>query len=221
MLLAIDTATRWLGVALHDGKTLVGELGWQSEHAQTVELAATVEELLTRVAVSPADLSAVAVALGPGSYTGLRVGLGFAKGMAVANQLPLIGISTLDSVAFGVGRLPGQLVAVAEAGRTRICAGSYKFHRTAGWQPLNSPQILSWEELLEELSGKVTFVGEVSAEGRKLIRKQAKGWRVLPASNSTRRAGNLAQLAMNRFKKNKLDDPAALTPIYLREPAGS
>jgi tRNA threonylcarbamoyladenosine biosynthesis protein TsaB len=221
MLLAIDTATRWLGVALHDGYALKAELGWQSINRQTVDLAPTVAGIFQHTNTTPSDLTAIGVAIGPGSYTGLRVGLGFAKGMALAQQIPLIGISTLDTVAHGVGRLPGQLVVVAEAGRTRVCAGIYTYKTRKGWLPTTPPDIYSWDNLLAQLSGKTHFAGEVSDDARKLIRKQAQGWQVLNAGIRTRRAGNLAQLAHNRLKKDDTDDPAILSPIYLRDPAGN
>jgi tRNA threonylcarbamoyladenosine biosynthesis protein TsaB len=220
MLLSIDTATRWLGLALHDGYTLTAELGWQSVNRQTVELAPAVAGIFERANITAHDLTAIGVAIGPGSYTGLRVGLGFAKGMALAQQIPLIGISTLDTVAKGVGRMPGQLVVVVEAGRTRVCAGIYQYQNRKGWLPTTEPDIYSWDALLAQLKGKTNFAGEVSDEARKLIRKQAQGWKVLDAGIRTRRAGNLAQLAYNRFKKDDIDDAAALSPIYLRDPAG-
>ena len=76
----------------------------------------------------------MAVALGPGSYTGLRIGLGFAKGLALANQIPLIGVPTLDILAASVGELPGRLLLAAEAGRTRVCVAVYQWQKRQGWQ---------------------------------------------------------------------------------------
>src|SRR5688500_6973988 len=99
MLLAIDTATRWTGLAIHDGAAGIVDSGWRSFISQTVVLAPAVADLLQRVGLTAAALSGIAVSLGPGSYTGLRVGLGLAKGLALANQTPLIGVPTLDIVA--------------------------------------------------------------------------------------------------------------------------
>lgn len=219
MLLAIDTATRWTGLALHDGLTVQAELGWYALNRQTVELAPAVADILIRLDVAPADLKALAVSIGPGSYTGLRVGLGFAKGMALAYNLPLIGVGTLDIVAAAFGRGGGSLVTVAEAGRGRVCAGVYAWHDRWGWQAASPPAIETWESLLASLSGPATFAGEISAEAHKRIRAAGKGFQVVGAAASTRRAGYLAELGWRRWRSKKLDDPAALTPIYLRDPA--
>ena len=100
MLLALDTATRHSGIALFDGQQLVAELTWHSTDAQTVELMPRLAQLLSWHGLEPKALSAIAVSLGPGSYTGLRVAVSAAKGLALANDLPLLGIPTLDATAF-------------------------------------------------------------------------------------------------------------------------
>jgi tRNA threonylcarbamoyladenosine biosynthesis protein TsaB len=100
MLLSLDTATRHSGIALFDGRQLIAELTWLSTDAQTVELMPRVAQLLDWHSLTPADLTALAVSLGPGSYTGLRVAVSAAKGMALAYGLPLLGIPTLDATAF-------------------------------------------------------------------------------------------------------------------------
>ena len=79
--------------------------------------------------MSPSDLAAIAVAIGPGSYTGLRIGLAFAKGLALANKTRLIGISTLDILAAAMPQAEGVLIAIAQAGRSRIWAGTYHWQR--------------------------------------------------------------------------------------------
>lgn len=115
MILAIDTATRWLGLALHDGTAVLAEIGWRCLNNHTIELTPAIRDLLQRHQLSSADLGGIAVAIGPGSYTGLRVGLAVAKGLSLANQIPLIGVPTLDIVAAAFGPDTGELVVVAEA----------------------------------------------------------------------------------------------------------
>ena len=97
MLLAVDTSTAQLGLALYDGATVAAELTWTSRARHTVELAPALSGLMSRVGLSMSDLSALAVALGPGSFTSLRVGLAFVKGLALARKLPIIGVPTLDA----------------------------------------------------------------------------------------------------------------------------
>jgi tRNA threonylcarbamoyladenosine biosynthesis protein TsaB len=220
MLLAIDTATRWLGLALHDGRKVVAEVGWESVNTQTMELAPTVAGLLARAGVETADLDGIAVAIGPGSYTGLRIGVGFAKGLALVHNRPLIGVPTLDILAASLPRSERQLVIVAEAGRTRVCAGFYKW-KGKGWQNDGQLQILDWDSLIDMVEESAIMAGEISAEAAKKVRVSRKKLLLTPAADSTRRSGYLAEIGWFRLRRGRTDDAAALSPIYLRDPAGA
>jgi tRNA threonylcarbamoyladenosine biosynthesis protein TsaB len=221
MILAIDTATRWLGIALHDGQAVIAEHGWRAKNTHTVELAPAVQQMMRRSGVSGSDVKAIAVAIGPGSYTGLRVGLGFAKGLALTLHVPLVGVQTLDIVAAAIPQLSGELVITAEAGRTRVCAGRYQWQGRNGWQAEESPTIVAWEALLEELPGPVTFAGEGVSGAARLIRGAGKDFQMLPAAANVRRAGYLAEIGWQRFKRGRVDHAADLNPIYLRDPEGA
>lgn len=217
MILAIDTATRWTGIALHDGQHVVADHGWLSARTQSMELAPAVTQMLEQASVEAADLSAIGISIGPGSYTGLRIGMGLAKGMALAYQHPLIGVPTLDIVAAAQPVCDGELVVVAEAGRRRITSARY--HLIKGrWEPQGSPVNETWEELLQRVEPPLTLTGEISPAAQKQIRAASRSYVVAPAAQRVRRASVLAELAWRRLRRGKLDDPAALTPIYLREP---
>lgn len=218
MILAIDTATHWTGLALHDGISVLAEYGWRSINTQTVELAPAIQEMLGRAGTGTDDLQAVAVALGPGSYTGLRIGLGLAKGIALAHQIPLIGVPTLDIVAAAQPRRNGQLIVVAAAGRRRISAGHYQWAERWGWQADALPVNTTWAELLADLEPPVTFAGEFDRGALKQIRGAGRGFQAVAPAQRVRRAGYLAEIAWRRLKRDDVDDPAALTPLYLREP---
>lgn len=99
MLLAIDTSTHNVGIAIYDGIRVVSETIWASQDYHTVELAPAVAATLSRANYDIHNLKLVAVATGPGSFTGLRIGLALTKGIALACHLPIIGIPTLDIVA--------------------------------------------------------------------------------------------------------------------------
>lgn len=220
MLLAIDTATRWTGIALHDGAQLRAELGWHAINTQTIELAPTLADLLRKIDVDASEIRAVAVAIGPGSYTGLRVGLGFAKGIALAHNAQLVGINTLDIVAHAAGRMSSHLVAVCEAGRKRVCAATYFFYSRKAWQIKKEADIYTWEELVEQVPVNSVFAGEISADARSIIRNANRRLKLASPAQGTRRAAHLAELAIQRIHKGDVDDAAALVPVYLRDPAG-
>ena len=221
MILALDTATRWTGLALHDGKRIIAEQGWSSKYTQTVELTPAVARLLATADFQVADLQAIAVAIGPGSYTSLRVGLAVAKGLSMAHQIPLIGVPTLDIISAAIGLRTGSLLVVVEAGRKRVIAGTYRWQEKKGWQASEQPIIETWETLLFHLETSTTFAGEISPEAAKLIRASKKPFYMVPAAASVRRAGYLAEIGWQRFRKGNVDDAAALAPIYLRDPSGN
>lgn len=219
-ILAIDTATRWTALALHDGRQIVAEQGWRSKYTQTVELTPAIDHLLATAAINPADLRAIAVATGPGSYTSLRVGMAVAKGISMAHQIPLVGVPTLDIIAAAIGLRTGSLVVVIEAGRKRVIAGTYRWQEKKGWQASEKPIIETWETLLFHLETSTTFAGEISPDAAKLIRASKKPFFLVPAAASVRRAGYLAEIGWQRVRQGLVDDALFLAPIYLRDPAG-
>jgi tRNA threonylcarbamoyladenosine biosynthesis protein TsaB len=215
MLLALDTATRQISMALYDGQQITAEFTWRTASRHTVELAPACENMMQRAGITPTELSAIAVALGPGSYTGLRIGMGIAKGLALAADppLPLIGIPTLDIVAAAQPHLADRLCVVAQAGRGRISAGFYTWEAN-NWQSTDQPTIIDWETLLKSLDMHTQFGGEIDpallADHPHVILAQ-------PA-HALRRAGFLAELAYRRFAGGEVDGAATLAPIYLKEP---
>jgi tRNA threonylcarbamoyladenosine biosynthesis protein TsaB len=218
MLLALDTATRMIGMALYDGQQIIAEFTWRTASRHTVELAPAIEDMMQRVGVTPPDLTAIAVTLGPGSYTGLRIGMGVAKGLALAANppLPLIGIPTLDIVAAAQPHLANRLCVVAQAGRGRISAGFYTWEANR-WQSTGQPTITNWETLLEQPDMPTQFGGEIDSKGRALL--VAHPYVILaPSAHALRRAGFLAELGYRRFADGEVDEPAILAPIYLNEP---
>lgn len=223
MILAIDTATRWLGLALHDGTAVLAESGWRCLNNHTIELTPAIHEMMQRANLSSDDLDGIAVALGPGSYSGLRVGLAVAKGLAYANQTPLLGVMTLDILAASIGPQTGKLVVVAEAGRTRVVTAVYSWQQKLGWHSEETPVIETWPALLARLADeeRLFFTGEIKAEAVKLIREANKANRITPPAASARRAGFLAELGWRRLRRGQFDNARDLAPIYLKEPDGS
>ncbi|HNS38826.1 MAG TPA: tRNA (adenosine(37)-N6)-threonylcarbamoyltransferase complex dimerization subunit type 1 TsaB [Promineifilum sp.] len=219
MILAIDTATDWVGLALHDGGSVLAEFGWRNHRTQTIELAPAVAQLWERAGVTPDNLSAIAVAVGPGSYTGLRVGLAVAKGIALGQNLPLIGVPTLDIVAAAIPAADTDLIVIGQAGRTRLWAGQYSWHAKRGWETVGDPMITQWDDLLGRVQVPVTFAGEIDAATTKLIRRANRLATVVSPAASVRRAAVLAEIGWGRWKKQQVTDAAALAPLYFREPA--
>lgn len=217
MLLAIDTATRMASLALHDGFALRYEETWDAGREHTTQVLPRLVKALGTLSVCPENLTAVAVALGPGSFTGLRVGLSIAKGLCMACSIPLIGIPTLDIVAAAQGADRRPLVPVVQAGRGRICAAVYRWRQ--GWHRREGPFLATWDSLVARFSGPFLLCGEVDERGREILARLEGRATVLSPAYALRRAGFLAELAWERLRRGETDDPATLTPIYLPHPA--
>ena len=142
MLLAVDTSTQMIGLALYDGVRVLAELIWQTRNHHTVELSPGITDLLDRCGARPTDLQAIGVALGPGSFTSLRIGLALTKGMAFALKIPLIGVPTLDVLAAAVPVQSMPLAAVLQAGRGRLAMGWYEAQGNV-WKTQGDAQIIT------------------------------------------------------------------------------
>lgn len=213
MLLAIDSATRMLGLALHDGTQVLSETLWFSAQHHTSELAPEVALTMRRAGVQPKTLTAIAVAEGPGSYTGLRIGMALAKGLCLVHNLQLVGIPTLDILAAAQPGFDGRLLAVLRAGRGRLAAVWYKWGRK-GWTAEKPARNRSWEELRPEL-GEATYIcGEISEDERQSLRREP-NVTLAPASLCVRRPSVLAELAWPQARRGKPDGAEKLHPVYL------
>jgi tRNA threonylcarbamoyladenosine biosynthesis protein TsaB len=214
MLLAVDTSTAQVGVAVYDGAQVAGEYTWRSSQHHTVELAPAVAELLVRCGLAMDDIRALGVALGPGSFTSLRVGLSLVKGLALARQIPLIGIPTLDVHAAGQPASKLPLLAAIQAGRGRLAVGWYKSTKH-GWQAKGPAKVISVESLMYEIRTPSVVCGEFTAEERQWFAKDEVNVRLVSPAHSVRRPSILAELAWARWQKGEVDDEASLAPVYL------
>lgn len=216
MLLAVDTSTRMMGAALYDGAQVLSEMYWRSENYHTVQLAPAVESMLAQCGVAAVNLQAVGVALGPGSFTGLRIGLAFAKGLALANNLPIVGISSMEVCAAAIPPLKMPLWALLQAGRGRFAVARFSIG-TRGWQQQGDLKALTLEEFTAQIDEDACVTGELDADLRAALRRGANGHSLLlvPPAQAARRPALLAELAWGRWQANRTDDLHTLAPLYL------
>lgn len=219
LLLAIDTSTRVTSLALHDGARVRVELTWETADHHTIEVAPRIAGMLAQAKAGVEHLAGVAVAVGPGSFTGVRVGVALAKGLCLARGLPIYGVRTLDVVARA--QAPGEpVVAVVQAGRGRLCAGRYTW-TSAGWQIEGELWLTTGAALGQDWEGVTRVCGELDAADRHALQARL-GRRVClaPPAASLRRAGYLAEIGWERLRRGQADDLARLRPIYLQAPGG-
>ncbi len=215
MLLAIDTSTRSVGVALYDGVQVLSEMVWFSNNYHTVELAPVVALVLERVGQDSSELKGIAVAIGPGSFTGLRVGLAVAKGICLAAHVPLIGIPSLDILAAAQPMQAQKMVVTLRAGRGRLAVGWYQAV-DGEWQPAKDPEILTPHALSHRLNEPTLVCGELTGEERRMLGRKWVNVILASPAQCLRRPSYLAELGWQLLQAGKVDDPVTLAPIYLQ-----
>jgi len=219
MLLAIDTATRYASLALYDGERVISEETWRTANYHTVELMPAIVRMLERQGISVETLQSIGVSLGPGSFTGLRIGMGVAKGLVLARDIPLLGVPTLETVAYPHFSQRRPICAMVEAGRGRLCVQIYR-RRRGRWRPTDQPQMTTPEGLCGMVETTTLFCGEIDTALAVLLQERLADQAILASpATSLRRAGYLAELAWARFQEGEADDPDTLSPIYLQQPA--
>lgn len=219
MIAAFDTSTEWCSLALYDPTAGVRvEQTWLAGREQTRELLPTLQAQLRRFSLAPADLRGIAVAIGPGSYTGLRVGLATAKGLAYALDCPIWGVPTLDVLGYAYMAVTAAPVcAMLRAGRGRV---AYAFYRTRGgvWQRITDYANSTVAELISAVDTPTIFCGEIEpATAREIESGLGARASVAPPAGSMRRAGYLAELAWQRAQAGERDDLTGLQAIYLAQ----
>ena len=217
MELSIDTASDLASLAVSRQGELLAEVTWRCRRNHTVELFPTIQRLLSQASVGKEDLRAVFVCTGPGMYTGLRVGITSAQGLARGLGIPALGVGRLELDAYPHASFPGAIVAVHRAGRGELAWAEY---RGDPWREITAPQLSGPVDLASKVTDSTLFVGEVNEELSALLRDR-KGRDVVFASPtaSIRRAGTLAALGASRLEAGEGGEPALLRPIYLRPPA--
>jgi len=219
MLLALDTATRFISLALYDGLSVAAEHSWRTGAHHTVELAPQVALLLRRAGVETEKLRGVAVALGPGSYTGLRIGLGFAKGLAFAHSLPLFGVPTFEILMHAQPPTEKRVLAVLEAGRGRVIVAAYEW-LSAAWQADGEPTITDWATLATDVLEPTVVCGEWQSASPE-VQRTLKGRAAFTSpAHTLRRASYLAELAWERLQRGEADNAETLAPLYAGQPEG-
>lgn len=217
-VLALEAATGMASLALvqADG-TLVAEHTFAARRTLAQRLLPAAERLLADGELTPAAVDAVAVGLGPGSFTSLRVVLATAKGIALAGGLPLLGVGSLEVLAAGAPLLARKPVcAVIAAPKRHVYAGLYARLSDVQTNCLFGPELLAIEELaarLGALEQEIVVAGALSEADRAAL--AAAGCVFVPPVYGVPRAAVTAQLALPRLLRGERHDPHTLSPLYI------
>jgi tRNA threonylcarbamoyladenosine biosynthesis protein TsaB len=215
MLLAVDTSTQVVGIVLFDGNRILCEESWISRQYHTVELASAVDLILSRAGLTAEDLQVLGVAIGPGSFTGLRIGLALVKGIAFSHQLPLIGIPTLDITVQAIPVRDQRLAAILQAGRSRLAVGWYR-EIEGKWISEGEVENLDQGEFIQKIDQPCILTGEISKEMRDSLQDH-KFIEVAPPTLAVRSPKYLAYLTWQRWIAGDIDDVLTISPFYLHK----
>jgi len=219
-LLAVETSTLTGAVALLDAGRLVAESRLTVALTHGERLLSAVDALLRAAHWRLGDVEALAVAVGPGSFTGLRVGVSTMKGLAFATGKPLVGVPTLDALAWTLPFAVHPVCPVLDAKKGEVYTALYR--TTAGrleqlW-PYRAvdPRILA-EELAREAGGPVIFVGDGVGPSEAVLRGAlgAAAW-VAPPAHRLPSAASLGELGWTALARGQVADPGTLVPLYIR-----
>ena len=220
-ILAVDTSTFTGSVALIDSDRLVAEVLLNSKISHSEKLLPAIESILENAQWTLDDLQGLAIAIGPGSFTGLKIGLSTLKGIAVAKKLPLVGVSSLKVLAHNLSFKPEPVAAILDARRQEVYAGIYQFGKDGEVKEIFSDACLSPKDFCRELKkyAKVWLVGEGAVAYRQSFEEELPKVVCFPEESfHYGRAGVAAHLGFFMLKTKKYKDFNGLSPNYLRAP---
>ena len=218
-LLAIETSALVCSAAVMEDESLIGEFTIQQKKTHSQMLMPMVEALQEKLELDLKSLDAIAVAGGPGSFTGLRIGSATAKGLAAALNLPVVSVPTVDALAYRLCGNAGLVCPVMDARRDQTYTGIYAFHGNE-METILAQCAIALPELAEKLNAKgaaVTFLGDgVPVFREKLDTLLTVPHTFAPAHLNRQSASSVAALGMQYLKEGRTESAAAHKPEYLR-----
>ena len=218
-ILALDSSGLVATVAILEDEQMIAEytVNYKKTHSQT--LLPMLDEIVKMTEFDLATVDAIAVAGGPGSFTGLRIGAATAKGLGLALGKPLIHIPTVDGMAYGLYGHSGLICPIMDARRSQVYTGLYRFIDDE-FQVVEAQMAISVAELIQKINvygEKVTFLGD----GVPVYREQFKNgltceYAFAPAHLNRQRAGAVGALGMKYYQEGKIESARDHKPDYLR-----
>lgn len=219
MYLAIDTATRDLALALMDDAEIAGQFHWRTRQNHTKELIPAIRRLLNKAELGLNDLEGIVVSLGPGAFSGLRVGMTTAKGLAVGTGAPLVAVPTLDAAAYPMIGLGAPVCALMPVGREEVAAAMYRANGSEMEKTVDE-RLTTIEALADSIRESTIFCGPITEDMELEIRERLGDRGLAPRGvGHASRVVPMGQIGIRRIRKGESDDPVTLQPLYMRRPS--
>lgn len=218
MWLGIETSSVVSSVAVMNESQLIGEITIQAGLTHSEQLVPHIQTLLEMTNIKHSDLKGIVVVSGPGSFTGLRIGMGTAKAMAYALQIPLYGVMTMDSLAHNVSYTDHTICTVIDAQKKHVYAGIYQYE---GHELVckEEPFVIPASDLLDRFrvnEDKVLFLGDGIKRIEKLLEEKDTNLTILDISQRIPKASSLLLASRKLIDTNEVSDPMDMVPYYIR-----
>lgn len=219
-ILGIDTSTKFCNLGLIEDRDVLIEHTISSiKKRHSSILVPAIEDLLKAIDVKMEEIDGVAVSIGPGSFTGLRIGLSVAKGLCYSRSLPLLGIPTLEACAFPLREIPYLICPILKSKKDEIYdvvfRGGDSLHKVMDYKCEDIQNLLV---RLSPLKEKMIFLGDGIKKYQDNIKEKiARNALFIDSQLNLSMAASIAFLGLNKLKKGEEDDISSLTPFYLRK----
>jgi tRNA threonylcarbamoyladenosine biosynthesis protein TsaB len=216
-VLAVETSTIAGSVALIDGEELIAEYLLNIEITHSERLLSTIDRVICDAKIQMGDIDGFAISMGPGSFTGLRIGTSAVKGLAFATGKPVVGILTLDAMAENLLFTNYLICPILDARKKEVYAALYKRDEENKLKKFTPDLAIKPKDLLKRIQERVVFLGNGIKVYHTLIKEELRDLALFAPSNlGFPRAGIVARLSLDEFKKNNILDLDTFTPFYIR-----
>jgi len=216
-ILALETSTAYESIALSSNGQIVADVTTKAKRTHSERLLPTVENLLAQIDMKPEDISGIAISIGPGSFTGLRIGLSTAKGLCFGLKIPLYVTSTLRSLANNVTSVSANICALMDAGRDEFYFSMYSSDLTE----IHAPAFAKLEQIVKRVDSDSLIIGPVNSKIRNTLLDTDIRLNFARDIDCYPKATSLIDIIENNkgFDMYKADDIAKVEPLYIRKSA--
>lgn len=219
-VLAIDTSTVVAAVALMDDEKLLGEYSINNKKTHSQKLMVMIDEIMKDLDIKPSDIDVFAASIGPGSFTGLRIGVTTAKAMAYATNKPVVGVPTLDALAYNIVTSEFIICPILDARNSQVFTALYevkgkRFERITEYMGI---PVFELAQIIVQNNKKVIFTGDAIDLHKDYLKSElGENCEFAPLGNRLQRGASVAELALMMAKEGKFTSSFELVPFYLRK----
>lgn len=218
-ILGIDSATEAASCAIIDDDKLLGEVTFNYKKQHSVIIMNMIDYLLKNLKISIDDIDGFAVSKGPGSFTGLRIGMAVVKGLSEGSKKPFVSISSLDTMAYSLAYTDGIICPIIDALRNNVYTALYTFKDNT-FNKISDYMAISIDDLIKVLNDynlPVTFIGDAVPKFKEIFDEKLSKVKFSPNHQNLVKASGLCELGLNLMHEGKFDNPLSSAPIYLRK----